>query len=256
MFFALSKIFSLLFMPLTWIILLLLISFFPDKGSLKTALRFFSLILLLVFSNSYLTYEAIRRWELPVTKIDDIKNPYEAGIVLGGGMVELDTSNGDYIFRGNNDRFLQAVKLYKAGKIKKILISGGSGSYFNRSESESKYIKYFLVKNEIVPGEDIWIDTLSKNTHENAVESKKILLANGATGQFLLITSATHIRRSLGCFKKEKIDVVPFATDKLYISKRRDIEFLLVPNIENMMLWDGLFHEWIGYLTYKVAGYL
>ncbi len=243
-------------MPLTWIILLLLISFFPDKNSVRVTLRVLSLLLLLVFSNSFLTYEAIRHWELPVTNIADIKNPYEAGIVLGGGMVQLDTSNGEYIFRGNNDRFLQAVKLYKAGKIKKILISGGSGSYFAQGESESKYIKYFLVKNEIVPGGDIWTDTLSKNTHENAVESQKILLANEAKGPFLLITSATHIRRSLGCFKKEKINVVPFATDKLYISRRRDIEFLFMPNIGNMMLWDVLFHEWIGYFTYKALGYI
>jgi uncharacterized SAM-binding protein YcdF (DUF218 family) len=175
--------------------------------------------------------------------------------VLGGGMVQLDTSNGEYIFRGNNDRFLQAVKLYKAGKIKKILISGGSGGYFNQGESESKYIKFFLVKNGIVPEKDIWIDTLSKNTHENAVESKKVLFANGAHGPFLLITSATHMRRSLGCFKKVGLEVVPFVTDKLYISKRRDFQFLLVPAIENMMLWDGLFHEWIGFLSYKVAGY-
>jgi uncharacterized SAM-binding protein YcdF (DUF218 family) len=256
MFFALSKIFNLLFMPLTWIILLLLISFFPDKSSTKAALRIIAILMMLVFSNSYLTYEAIRRWELPVTNISDIKNPYNVGIVLGGGMVQLDTSNGEYIFRGNNDRFLQAVKLYKAGKIKKILISGGSGSYFNESEPESKYIKYFLVKNEIVPGEDILTDTLSKNTHENAVESKKVLLQNGENGPYLLITSATHIRRSLGCFKKEKLDVIPFPTDKLYISKRRDFQFLFIPGIENMMLWDMLFHEWIGYLTYKITGYI
>jgi len=256
MFFALSKIFGLLFMPLTWIILLFLISFFPEKTALKTTFRLLGLFLLLVFSNSYLTYEAIRRWELPATAIADINYTYETGIVLGGGMVQLDTANGEYIFRGNNDRFLQAVKLYKAGKIKKILISGGSGSYFNQGEAESKYIKYFLVKNGIVPEQDIWIDTLSKNTYENAVESKKVLFENRAHGPFLLITSATHMRRSLGCFKKAGLEVVPFVTDKLYISKRRDFQFLLVPAIENMMLWDGLFHEWIGYLTYKVAGYI
>jgi uncharacterized SAM-binding protein YcdF (DUF218 family) len=256
MFFALSKIFNLLFMPLTWIILLFLISFFPDKSALKATFRLSGLFLLLVFSNSYLTYEAIRRWELPVKAISTIEKPYDVGIVLGGGMVQLDTSNGEYIFRGNNDRFLQAVKLYKAGKIKKILISGGSGGYFNQGESESKYIKFFLVKNGIVPEQDIWIDTLSKNTHENAVESKKVLFENGAHGPFLLITSATHMRRSLGCFKKVGLEVVPFVTDKLYISKRRDFQFLLVPAIENMMLWDGLFHEWIGFLSYKVAGYL
>lgn len=243
-------------MPLTWIILLLLVSFITKKKGLKASFRFLSLVLLIVFSNSFLTYEAIRKWELPVTAITDIKIPYEAGIVLGGGMVQLDTSNGEYIFRSNNDRFLQAVKLYKAAKIKKILISGGSGSYFSKGESESKYIKNFLVKNDIVPDRDIWIDTLSKNTHENAVESKKVLLLNGAKGSFLLITSAIHMRRALGCFKKEGVDVIPFVTDKLYISRRRDIEFLFIPDIENMLLWDSLFHEWIGYLTYKVAGYI
>ena len=72
------------------------------------------------------------------------------------------------------DRLMEGLMLYRNGKIKKIIISGGSG-YLIKDERESKLAKDFLVKFCLVPESDIIIDTHSKNTYENALNTKVIV---------------------------------------------------------------------------------
>jgi uncharacterized SAM-binding protein YcdF (DUF218 family) len=102
--------------------------------------------------------------------------------------------------------------LYKLGKIKKILISGGSGSLLYPDESESEDLYDFCMIAG-VRKKDILLENQSRNTHENAIYSLKIIEEENIEGKVLLITSAFHMRRSIGCFKKEKIQFDSFSTD-------------------------------------------
>jgi hypothetical protein len=113
MFFAVSKIFAVLLMPVTWIILLMMISFFLRKKTLRVTLRLLALFMLLAFTNSFITRMGVRSWEMPLTAQSGISGPFEVGIVLGGGQVQIDELTGELIFVGNTDRFLKAVGLYK-----------------------------------------------------------------------------------------------------------------------------------------------
>jgi len=212
---------------------------------------------LLFFSNSFIVDEFIRLWEIPITKDTGLQNKsFDAGIVLGGGMITKDVENNRMIFRNNVDRILQAVYLYDKKIIKKIIISSGSGSLVYRNMLEASLLKQYLVNSIKIPSDDIIIDSLSDNTHENAIHTSKIINTYFKNGNFLLITSAIHMRRALGCFKKQDINVMPYSTDKITGKRRWDILYLISPNIQAIVKWQNLIHEVIGYYIYRLMGYI
>ena len=178
------------------------------------------------------------------------------GIVLGG-ISSYDNHLQRVIFQRSADRLIQAVELYKKGIIKKIMFTGGSGSLLHPEKKEGNYIRNYLLAFNI-PEKDFLIESASKNTRENALFSKKLLEQHPLIkGKVLLITSAFHMRRSIGCFKKAGFDAIyPYSTDFYAPSERIwDVDDLLVPNIYTVGSWSNLIHEVIGFITYKMIGY-
>ena len=103
--------------------------------------------------------------------------------------------------------------------------------------------------------DDILIEDKSLNTHQNALYSAPMLKATGEK-KFLLITSAGHMKRAISCFEKQGIEVQPFPVMKGVGERRFEIDHLLVPRIMNFYRWHSLIHEWIGFISYKVRGYV
>lgn len=253
-FFVISKILDFLIEPLLWILVLLAFSLFSKKPKRKRKTLLAAIILLLVFSNPFLLDEAMRAWEIPATKISDLPGTYDAGIVMSG-MVTYDNSLDRIQFNRRNDRLMQAVSLYKKGKIKKIFFSGGSGSLIYTYMKESEMVKKFLIEIGI-PAEDIIIENKSNNTRENAIFTKEVLQKEIPSGKFILFTSAFHMRRALASFKKVGMEVTPYPTDRYSGPRKYYPGHLLLPNSGTLFDWNSLLHEIIGYGVYKVMGYV
>lgn len=214
-----------------------------------------AITLFLFFSNTFIFNEFCRLWEIHGTPIAQVKN-YEIGIVLGG-MAEYNNDIDALSIRRGGDRIWQAITLYKKGKIKKILISGDSGYITDRGLHEADQFKTVLVDWGI-PANDIIVETISRNTHENAAETKKVLVKSYPhVEKCLLITSGTHMRRAKACFEKENISCDVYSTD-LHTSPERIFfwDQLLVPNVDTFSDWTKLIKEWFGYVTYDVMGYI
>lgn len=208
----------------------------------------------LLFTNMFIVDEFVRAWELPQVSYESVDDDYDVAIVLGGGVFfdeQFKRTNYGYNFH----RYYDAMMLYKMGKVKKLLVSAGSGTLVNTHIKEADYIRKLWLQFG-VPTEDIIVEATSRNTHENAAETKKILDSLGVSGKFLLVTSATHMRRSMACFNKEGVDVTPFCTDKKTGPRCFYPDYLLVPKSAALGRWNVLMHEWIGCITYKVAGYI
>ncbi len=252
MFFFLSKTAAFLITPIVWIFGLMVYSLFskiPDRKrkSLGTAV-----LLFYIFSNSFVLDEAMRAWEIPAVHADSLEI-YDAGIVLGG-MIKYDKALDRTQYEQGSDRIIQAVELYKKGKIKTIFFTGGSGSIAYPDSKEAPYIKKFLL-NMGIPDSCVLTESESKNTRENATFSKPILEKKFAAGKFLLITSAFHMRRSSACFNKIGIETAPFSVDRQSGSRKFELDHLFIPSADAFWHWSNLIHEWIGVLVYKIAGY-
>ena len=200
MFFILSKLFHFFILPFSWLVILLILAIVLKNQKWKRRSLFLAVGITLFFSNTVIFKEFTRLWEVPGKKIAHMQH-YEVGIVLGG-MSEYNNDLDRLSIRRGGDRIWQAIALYKRGVIKKILISGDDGSVIDRSLKEAMRFKQELIVWGI-PEEAILIDTVSKNTYQNAVESVKMLKQSySKMPSCLLITSALHMKRAKACFDK------------------------------------------------------
>lgn len=194
-------------------------------------------------------------WELPATKISSITKPYEACVMLGGTIRYMNSNVSRPVFGQAADRYLQSIELLASGKIKKLILSSGSGSLLYKEAKEADFLKAQMLRLK-VDSTLVIAESISKNTYENAVESSKILKQQNINGEVLLVTSAFHMRRAIACFKKQGLTVVPFCVDQRSGKQMFTPDKLFIPDVEKLSDWNLLIHEWFGFLTYKVAGYV
>lgn len=250
MFFLLSKILSFLIDPFFWIVVFLLASLLHKRKYLRRRFFTFGLLFLILFSNSLIYNFVNDLWSVKyVTSVEE----YDYGIVMGG-MINLRSDEENILFSNNNDRLLNTLDLYSKGIIKKILISGASGSLTSELK-EAEILKRYLTKIGI-PDSCVLAENSSKNTYENAIYCEKILTKIHSSNNIncLIITSDYHMRRSLACFKKTSLNIHPYV--KKPIIKNFDLEFIIVPQSYALFSWKVLLHEIVGYYTYKLLDYI
>jgi uncharacterized SAM-binding protein YcdF (DUF218 family) len=253
-FFLLSNLLDFLISPLIWILGLLLLGLFSRKASRKRGFFLTATLLLLFFSNPFFLNEAWLAWETPPTPMEQVPI-YDAGIVLTG-ITNIEKSPHDRVhLHKGADRLLHALQLYREGKIGKFIISGGSGALREAAATEAGELRKILLLAQ-VPEADILLEDQSRNTRENALNTRTLLSRHPELRRLLLITSAFHMRRATGSFRKAGLEVTPFATDFYSGDRRYSPAHLLLPQERSLYEWQRLLHEITGYLVYAVLGYL
>jgi uncharacterized SAM-binding protein YcdF (DUF218 family) len=253
MIFALSKLAFWIFMPISWMLGLLLWAFFCKKDKRKKRILLAAIVLLTLLSNPYLSRKALHKYEYPITSADALVTRPLA-VVLTGVTMQVKSDDNRVFFSKGADRVSHAVYLYKTKKIQKILVSGGSGALIPNKEmpSEAETLKKAMMQMG-VPEKDILVEVKSRNTYENALFSKPIIKQMSLGKPPILITSAFHLPRALGCFKKVGVKVDALGVD-YYATDKNFSVVDLVPSEQSFASWGLLIHELIGRLSYKVMG--
>lgn len=256
MFFFLSKTLDFFLMPVSLLLLLLAYAYFTKIRNRSRSATLAALVLLYVLCNKFLVNEAYQWWEFPPVNIAEIPPGYDVGIVLTGGMISMPYPALDHASLGvRADRFFQAYRLYKAGKIKKILISGADRpDVMKRRQDDGAQAAYFL-RLWGVPSEDIILENQSRNTYQNAKNTALILNKEFPQGRFLLITSAFHLPRASGCFTKAGIKTKAFPTDQNGVALAPTLKNIFRPDPDMFGYTHQLWREWVGYLVYRLVGY-
>ena len=211
----------------------------------------------LILTNPFISNTIFHAWEYEAVPMDSIKESYDVGIVLGGfSQFDVYPYKDRMNVSSAANRFLDALYLYKKGIIKKLLISGGDGRLLGEKMSESESTKAYLLGIG-VPESDILIENKSRNTHENAVFTKEYLNNQGlSNAKCLLITSAFHMRRSIGCFKKVGLNCEPFPAH--FIAERIELKASswILPDNLAFFKWEMFLKEWVGCVVYKLQGFI
>ena len=256
MFFLLSKLLAFLLKPLDLIGFLAIYALWTKNQKYRRRALIGLLTLFVVSTNPWLINACARAWEIGRVRPQDIRQPYDVGILLGG-YVDFEANAPDSVLavsRGN--RLLTALALYKTGKVKRLLLSGGSSRLMGQvAESEAAAAAAYL-RQVGVPDSAILLESNSRNTYENARFSKALLDSLLPGAHCLLITSAWHLRRAEACFVKTGLDCQPFGTD--YFSQKTNGNVLrwLEPDWQAIMKWECLVKEWIGWWAYDWKGYV
>jgi uncharacterized SAM-binding protein YcdF (DUF218 family) len=102
---------------------------------------------------------------------------------------------------------------------------------------------------------DILIENQSRNTHENALFSKKIMEEKYSNATCLLLTSAWHLPRAQRCFDKCGLKTTAFPVDFWAKPFQLQPSQVFQPDSDAFQKWDFLIKEWVGLVVYRMKGY-
>jgi uncharacterized SAM-binding protein YcdF (DUF218 family) len=197
-------------------------------------------------------YSTLERQYPPMTMAET--PDADVAIVLGGALeqplpprVEVDLSRA-------SGRILHASRLYRFGKVKRILVAAGNIPWLPAVKPEADLIKDLLMEWG-VPAEAIQLGRGSRNTYENALEIRAMLDVDHFLSA-LLVTSAAHMPRAMAVFRHAGIPVIASTTDIWITDDDTNDLTEWLPDADSLSMTTGAMKEWIGLLVYKMRGHL
>lgn len=248
--FALKKFISMFLMPLplgVFFIILALLLLYREKTKAAKWLLAMSILWLFFFSYppaaNRLLYTLESNYPTLHKAPDNIKYIY----VLGGGHhVDESLPITSQVYEASVVRLNEGIRLYhQLHENASIIVSGNRGLFGPTSHAlmQKKLALALGVKEDkiILSPEPI-------DTEEEAIAAKKLL----GDQAFILVTSASHMRRAMQFFHKEGLDPIPAPTNHLASIQYPDyIKFFSSEALEKSRI---VFHEILGLLWKKIKG--
>lgn len=174
------------------------------------------------------------------------------GVIVLGGAIEpgLSADRQALALNGNAERMVAFAALARRYPEAKLVFTGGSGNLMRPDEREGDWVGPFLDAAGIARGRVI-VERDSRNTDDNARMSKA--LAQPRAGEtWVLVTSARHMPRSFGIFRKHGWPVIPYPVD--YRTTRVVGWSLGFSLARGLAALDSAAYEWFGLAYYRLSG--
>jgi uncharacterized SAM-binding protein YcdF (DUF218 family) len=173
-------------------------------------------------------------------------------VVLGGAITaDVTMARASVALNEAAERLTVVAELSRSYPMARILYSGGEGSLTQSSGSEAT-IARSLLESFGISKERILVEDRSRNTVENAVFSKR-LVSPQAGERWLLVTSAYHMPRAIGIFRKAGFPVEPYPTD--WRTRGPQDALALFPTVgDGLRRTDTAVREWVGLVAYWITG--
>ncbi|MDA1369726.1 MAG: YdcF family protein [Proteobacteria bacterium] len=172
-------------------------------------------------------------------------------IVLGGAISPVDSQAWNQVEIGSaGDRLTNFLYLAGLFPDAQLVFTGGSGAVTQQEFKEAEFAQY-LFEQLGVTDRAIIYESESRNTFENALNSKELL--SPAEGEkWILITSAFHMPRSVGIFCQQEWVVTPYPVD--HYSRKGDLLRVEFNFSGNLSLLVTAVKEWVGLVAYRITG--
>ena len=172
-------------------------------------------------------------------------------IVLGGAISAYKlATRGEVGINEAAERVVAVPALAKQYPAARIIYSGGDAGLFVHHRGEADVVTD-LFESLGVPANRLTLEDRSRNTAENAIYSKA--LAQPKPGErWLIVTSALHMPRAVGAFRRAGFAVEAYPVDYQTNGWRDMLGFGSVSGgLESI---DAALHEWIGLIAYRITG--
>jgi uncharacterized SAM-binding protein YcdF (DUF218 family) len=256
MFFITSKIFEFLFTPshlglfVTSVGVALCFSHFKRLGR-GLALVGVVALLTMAFSplGQFIALPLENRFPPPST---DMASP-DGIIVLGGSVDENLTARRNQGVRLNRsaERLTAGVELSRRFPKARLVFTGGSAALLGSTNTEAQVVKRFW-RELGVDTESAIFEDRSRNTYENVVFVRDLVKPK-AGERWLLVTSAVHMPRAIGIFRRAEFPVIPYPVDFHTTGSWTDLSFARHAPAA-LEIVDGAMHEWVGLIAYRLTG--
>jgi len=260
MMYFLSKTIGRLFEPIAilWIVLLIACIRACINRDKRQALFTGCLTLFItIVGSTKISAHLLSTLEKPYA-IENLNNLPEcdAIVLLGGthgfsrfGVNSIELSEGF-------DRVLTAAELVRLRKGKSLLIGGGKYSSGKHSGLHGQLVKDWLSAWKAIDS-PMYVLDYSSNTRDEAMHTKRMAEEKGWE-KIILVTSAWHMRRSEAVFNKTGLEVISVGSDFIGISSvESDYRiYNIIPSARGFTILGYYLHEQIGWLYYKLRGWL
>jgi uncharacterized SAM-binding protein YcdF (DUF218 family) len=251
-FYILSKVLDWLLSPLSWALLLLVWAMLararPARSLVLTAL---AAAILVAFSSEFVAHRLQWAAERDVRSTYRPDVVYDAVVVLGGMVdVVVSRNSGEVELDEHADRIVRAWDLLRDGRARNVVLSAGNAAIQAGQPTEAELLARLLVRWGVA-ADRIVVEPRSRNTHENAVESAKIAAARGWK-TLLVVTSAYHMPRALGCFRALGLEPDTLAVDR---RAAREYDWLWLPRADALDRSVVTLRELAGRIVYRAAGF-
>lgn len=194
-----------------------------------------------------------------IEPLEDRFPPWDAGrgapdgiVVLGGAIdPEFVSVHGASGLNEAAERITVIAQLARKYPSARILYSGGNGSLMPRGGSEAQ-IAGAMFETFGVPASRLILEDQSRNTAENAEFSRR-LAAPKPGERWLLVTSAYHMPRSIGAFRKAGFLVEAYPVD-YRTAGAADLWIPFDSVAAGLRRTDTATREWVGLLAYWLTG--
>ncbi|WP_072390327.1 YdcF family protein [Hyphomicrobium sp. CS1GBMeth3] len=175
------------------------------------------------------------------------------GIILLGGFEDgwVSAGRGGLGLNEAAERVTEGLRLALRHPDAKLVFTGGVGGLLSHNVDAVVPVARFLTDAGIAE-ERIVLEGRSRNTYENAVFTRE--LVKPAPGErWYLVTSAFHMPRAIGLFRKAGFDVIAYPVD--YRTRGpEDVTRLFERIPQGLMRLDLGFNEWLGLVAYRALG--
>jgi uncharacterized SAM-binding protein YcdF (DUF218 family) len=173
-----------------------------------------------------------------------------AVVVLGAGM-EIHRSRGASWGVPTREGWLRVME---AARVSRVL--GGVPIVTTGAHGSDQYTEAGMMAHQLqelgVPADRIITEDHARNTRDHALLVPPVLKAHGL-GQFVLVTSRQHMRRSLAAFRVAGADPVP-STPEAYVSRGAPLEMYL-PSLAALHLSERVLYDLVALVYYKARGW-
>jgi uncharacterized SAM-binding protein YcdF (DUF218 family) len=255
LFFILSKTIGYMLLPTNFLIGLGLL------GAVLLATRFAafgrklavaSLVLLAVCGFSPIGNLLLYPLESRFPPWDPARGAPDGIIVLGASIeAELSAAHGVAVVKSAPDRIIAAAALAHRYPNARVVFSGGSANLISNDAREADYAGTIFESLGISKSR-LTMERRSRNTLENA-EFSKALVAPKDGERWLLVTSAFHMPRSVGLFRKAGFAVEPYPVD-WRVGGPSDLLAFTSIAMDGLARTDIAVREWIGLVAYRATG--
>lgn len=262
MFVFLSKLLPPFVYPLGMVCMLVALALvLARRARLQRIILIVALLLLYISSTRWVALGLARSLEWRYLPPEHVPQA-DVIVLLGGGTQPAEAPRPMVEVNGAGDRLLYAAWLYKQSKAPHILVTGGLLDWTINASTPAQDMATLL---ELmgVPVEAIWLEDQSRNTYENALYSAKMLKERGIQ-RILLVTSASHMPRSVGLFEAQGLEVVPLPTDFTVTydvwqgsgqADWRSQILGLLPSADYLALTSRSLKEYLGIWVYSMRGW-
>jgi uncharacterized SAM-binding protein YcdF (DUF218 family) len=177
--------------------------------------------------------------------------PIDGIVVLGGGIdVAISERRDKVTFEDPGERFITLVELARRYPDARLIFTGGAGWLGEEGLTEAAVMRRFASDLGLTPDRVIFEDR-ARNTHDNAVLSKP-LAAPAPSERWLLVTSAFHMPRAVGVFRRVGWPVIPYPVD---YRTSGDLGLFVLPDAARRWgEFDQAIRSWTGLLAYWLSG--